>query len=156
MRAGRSVAARYGVALALVGLAFAIVRALHPILDVGSFSIFLAAVAASAAFGGMLPGLASTVLAIALLDFFFLLPLGTLAVVARTDLILLVTLASTALVVTWLTGLLERAKRRAEERAMQSAAVSRLLERHMHDLETDVDTLKTLSSEQVPPRRSLN
>jgi len=152
----RSSGIRYGVAVALVAVAFVLVWALHPILDAGSFSIFLVAVAASAAFGGFLPGLASTAIAIALLDYFFLLPVGTLAVVARTDIILLVTFSSTALVVTWFTGLLERARRRAEQRAIQSAAVSKLLERHLRDLEIDVDTLRTLSGEQMSHRRSSN
>lgn len=150
----RSPAVRYSAAVVFAGVALVLVRLLHPIVDIGSFSVFLGAVAASAALGGLLPGLVTTVLAIATLDFFFLLPVGTLAVVAKTDLVLLATFGATALLVSWLMGLLERAKRRAEERARQSAAVAALLDKHMRSLEGDVETLRSLSSDGPAPHRT--
>ena len=128
---------RYGLGiLACVG-ALLVTTQLHAILDSGSFLLFLGAVVVSAAYGGLGPGLVVTALSVALIDFFFLGPRFTLRVVATADLILLAVYAAVAVCASWVSEWLRAGRERAEAQAKQAAAVARLFERHLADLERD-------------------
>ena len=79
----RSRAARYGVAVAAVGVALLVELLLSPLIGdrdvVAPFALFSVAVMASALWGGLGPGLLSTVLAALVGSYFFVFPQGSFA-----------------------------------------------------------------------------
>ncbi|HSL00472.1 MAG TPA: PAS domain S-box protein [Rubrobacteraceae bacterium] len=107
-------AARYGLAVLLSGLALILTRLLNPLVDHDTFLLFVAAVAISALYGGLGPGLVAALLS-ALLGAFLMPPSYSLRIglegVFELCLFLL-----TAATVSWLA---ER-RRRAEEEAEHS------------------------------------
>src|SRR5918992_1171367 len=69
-------AARYGVAAGAVGLAAAVKWLVDPALEAESpFLLFVVAIAVGAWFGGLVPGLLATGLALVVCNYFFLEPL---------------------------------------------------------------------------------
>lgn len=109
----RQVVWRYGLAVVSVGVALAIARLLGRGFDVRG-ALFLTAVALTAWFGGMVPGLAALLLSLLSLDYFFqpLVPYVELAGIRVPYRVLSMTFfASMALTVCWLSA----SRRRAEE-----------------------------------------
>lgn len=143
---------RYGLAAAAAGAALAIVAVLHPVLDAGSHMVFLAAVVAAAVFAGMWPALVTTALSIAAIDYFFLAPVHSLTLLAKTDAALLALFGGVAILTSWLTGLLHRRRARLEEEALRAAGLADLFHRQAEELARDVDALHALR--QPPPRKS--
>ncbi len=156
--------ARSRVAVAL-GLALAgppvITLALGPIrgeLELGSILlIFLLAVVAVSAIGGLGPGLASAALAFTLANWFFTPPVGTLKVAGRDEVIELTVFAATALVVATAVELAARDRQRFQqaldaqatairELAAVDHARSTLLVAVGHDLRTPLAGIKAAVS----------
>ena len=128
---------RYAVGVVACVVALLVTTQLHAILDSGSFLLFLGAVVVSAAYGGLGPGLLVTAISVALIDFFFLVPKFSLRVIATADLVLLAVYALVAVCSSWVSEWLRAGRRKAEEQAQQAAAIARLFERHLADLERD-------------------
>jgi PAS domain S-box-containing protein len=109
---------RYGLAVVSVGVALAIARLLGRGFDVRG-ALFLTAVALTAWFGGMVPGLAALLLSLLSLDYFFqpLVPYVELAGIRVPYRVLSMTFfASMALTVCWISA----SRRRAEEALRES------------------------------------
>ena len=134
----RAPALRYTAAVGFTLLALLVTTQLHGLLDSGSFMVFLSAVVVSAAFGGLGPGLIATALSIASIDFFFLAPTFSLRLIARADVILLGVYALAAVGSSYVAESLRAARQRAEENAEKAAALARLFERNMGELQKDV------------------
>lgn len=134
-----------------MAVALAVVAVLHPVLDTGSYLVFMAAVVVASAVAGFGPGLLASGLAIVAVDFFFLLPLKTLRVVAATDVALLALFGAVALIVAWTVGALHRGRARLAREAELAAGITSLLERQNQELERDLDAIAALRRQA--PRR---
>lgn len=146
---GKSTAVRVGIGLAAAVAGTVLVWTLHPVLDAGSYMLFVAAVTVSAIAGGLWSGLACTALSVAAIDFFFLMPRYSLLIVAGRDVALLAVFSGLALLVNWLN---ERTRRLTQRQLLQSAGTAALLERQLTELERDLDASETLRRGRRPPR----
>ncbi len=120
-----SAARRYGVAVLLVAVAFALTRALWPWVDPHPTPLFLAAVMLSALYAGLGPGLVTTALAALVVDYFFIPPTSgielTVDNAVRTGVFVAV-----ALLISWIDAARRRAEASLRRQAMQQAAVAEL------------------------------
>ncbi len=107
----------YGIAIVAVLLAGVATALFHRVAPERSLSLvfFFAAVAISAGIGGLGPGVVATLLSALIYDYFFLLPLHSLAVADR-DLPLLVLFMLIALLINGLSGRLHAGTRAADQR----------------------------------------
>lgn len=147
-------AIRYVVAIAGVLSALLISWVLHPALDIASFLLSLAAVAAAAALAGARAGLLVTVLAILSIDFFFLAPQRTLRVVLVADALALVLFGAIAILVSWLMESIHQQRRRAERQMLEAAGLASLLERQLGSIEQEMrdrQRLQDLGRAPSPP-----
>ena len=122
------------VLVALVGL-----RLLHPRLDAATLLVFVGAIAVSSAAFGLGPALLATGLAIVLVDFFFMAPIRSFAVLVGADFAALVLLGGVAVLVS---GLFEHMRRRLESARRDAVEAARLigfLQRYTAALEAEVD-----------------
>lgn len=140
----RATLLRYGLPVAAVAGALGMVRALHPVLDTASYVIFLAAVVVGAVFGGVRAALVATVLVVLVIDFFFLAPLHSLALMARTDALVLVVFGGVGVLTSLLTGLLHRRRERADNEALRAAGLADHFQRKADELSRDVDAMHEL------------
>ena len=129
------------MAILAAAVALAVVSLLHPMLDGASYVVFLAAVAIVAALGGLRPALATTLLAIAAIDWFFLAPKYSLLLLARTDALLLALFGGVAVLVTSVMEWLRRGRALAERRALEAAGVASLMRRDAEELSNEVEAL---------------
>ena len=105
----------YGLALALSALALSLMLLLEPLIEPEIFLLFVAAVAISAMYGGLGPGLAATVLSAVACDFFFLPPLNTL--LGGTEETLRISVfVSVGLIMSWLAEVHKRDEQRLRTR----------------------------------------
>ena len=132
---------RYLVAMLAAIVALAIVRLLHPMLDAGSYFVFLGAIVTVAAVGGLRPALVTTLLAVAAIDWFFLAPKYSLALLARTDALLLALFGGVAVLATSVMEWLRRGRALAERRALEAAGVASLMRRDAEELSHEVEAL---------------
>lgn len=107
---------RYTVAAASIALALAVSLLLRPVFERGPFLLFFLAVAVSAAYGGLKPGMVTAVGSMFAINYFFTEPLHTL-MVDLNGLLRLITFVAVATVIGWL---YER-RRRAEELSQNRA-----------------------------------
>src|SRR3712207_1321985 len=105
----------YGLAVVLSVLAFVLMLLLRPLMEHSIFFLFIAAVAISALYGGLGPGLVATVLSALANDFFFLPPQNALLGGMEETLRLGIFLA-TGLIISWLA----RSRKSASERLIES------------------------------------
>ncbi|HEX2165211.1 MAG TPA: PAS domain-containing protein, partial [Thermoanaerobaculia bacterium] len=147
---------RYGVALAATAAALGLSLAVEPLTGGRlPFLLFVVSVVVAAAYGGIGPGLASTVLSVAAAELFLLSPGRGLADHGGMDLVALGIFAAVALLVSWISGrtrlaLHELRQRSAElelRQAEAEAAVARLrlLERVARTLTSSLDDERALS-----------
>ena len=149
-------AVRYLVALAGVVSALLISWLLHPTLDMASFLLSLAAVAAAAALAGARAGLLVTGIAILAIDFFFLAPRLTLQIMLVADALALVLFGTVAILVSWLIESMHAQRREAERRALEAAGLASLLERQLGSIEQEISDrrhLEALRRPTPPPPR---
>jgi PAS domain S-box-containing protein len=134
----RSQAARYGVAVAVVGLTLALQFALMPAFggnpNSSPFLTFFAAVMIGAWFGGLGPGLLAVALSATLSWYFFLSPqysfaLETLGQAARLGVFVLLGVMISALV-----EAMHRARRRAETEVLETRSVEEDVRRSLKEL----------------------
>ena len=116
------------------------------------YLIMLAIVVVVAVRLGLRWALTATVVAIGVIDFFFLAPKYSLALLARTDAELLVLFGGTALIVTAATGWLRKKRDEAERNARQAAGIASLMQRDAAELSHEVDALHSLRSPRHLPR----
>ena len=105
----------YVLAVVLSAGALGLMALLMPLLEPGIFLLFLAAVAISALYGGLGPGLVATVISALAADYFFLPPLNTLLgeteAALRVGIFMLV-----GLIISWLAEGHKRAEEQLRER----------------------------------------
>lgn len=99
----------YGVAILATAIALLFSLALRPIIERVPFILFFAALAASVGYGGLWPGLLTTLLSVALVNYFFLPPLYMFSLDSQDALVFGLFLL-TAFVINWV----YEARRRAE------------------------------------------
>jgi signal transduction histidine kinase len=132
---------RYSFSILVTGIAFALTRSIHPLLEHHALDLFQGAVFLSAWYGGLGPGLLAAVVSMLSIDYFLMPPLYTL-VLGLTDIIRLVVFGSVAVLISTLSGKLHEAqhalqqahhdlKRRLEERTTEVLDVSGNLQRRM-------------------------
>ena len=123
-----SAARRYGVAVLLVAVAFALTQALWPWVDPHPTPLFLAAVMLSALYAGLGPSLVATALAALVVDYFFIPPTPGIELsvdnAVRTGIFVAV-----ALLISWIDDARRRAEAELRRQAMQQAAVAELGQR---------------------------
>jgi diguanylate cyclase (GGDEF)-like protein len=105
----------YGLAVGLSALALVLMLLLWPLMEPSVFFLFLAAVAVSALYGGLGPGLAATTLSTLASNYFFLAPYEAPFSRWEGSLRLLVFL-STGVIISWLAEGHKRAEARLRER----------------------------------------
>ncbi len=140
---GRMFAAVAAWAAALIA-----VRALHPVLEAGSYMLFLGAVVVVAATAGFRPAMLTTVLSILAIDFFFLAPRHSLALFAVTDIVLLILFGGMALLTSTMMGMLHRRQAKAERAALEAAGLASMMQRDAAELSHEVDALHVLRKER--------
>ncbi|MBI5669608.1 MAG: PAS domain S-box protein [Chloroflexi bacterium] len=107
---------RYAVAVGSVALALAVSLLFRPVFERGPFLLFFLAVAVSAAYGGLKPGIVATVGGMFAVNYFFTPPFYTL-LVDLNSLVRLLVFFATAAVVGWLYERRQHAEESAQTRA---------------------------------------
>ena len=139
----------YGLAVVFSVLALVLMLLLRPLMEHSIFFLFIAAVAISALYGGLGPGLVATVLSALASDFFFLPPQNALLGGMEETLRLGIFLA-TGLIISWLA----RSRKSANERLIEShKRVEEQLRARNEDLERWV-AQRRASEEELEHRAS--
>ena len=148
MRRIRAAAPRlpfYGLAVGLSALALVLMVLLRPLMEHSTFFFFLAAVVISALYGGLGPGLVTTVLSTMACALFFL-PPDSVPLSGPEEALRLTIFLSTGVIVTWLAEGHKRAEDRLRRRsedlelwmAKRKAFEEQLEHRASHDYLTDL------------------
>jgi len=135
----------YGLSVGLSALALALMVLMRPLMEHSVFFLFLAAVAISALYGGLGPGLVATALSTVACDFFFL-PANGVPLSGPEEALRLTIFLSTGVIVSWLAEGPKRAEDRLRERnrdlerwaAERKVLEERLVYRATHDYLTDL------------------
>lgn len=127
----------YLLALLIAFLALMTANLLQVVVGNAAILIFVLGVTGTALFCGMRPALFCTLASLVLIDYFLLLPTFSLRVVAEADIALLILFIVTAGVATWMADRARALREKAEDSAAQAAAIARLLERQLGELEQD-------------------
>jgi diguanylate cyclase (GGDEF)-like protein len=138
----------YGLAVGLSALALILMVLLRPLMEPSIFFLFLAAVAISALYGGLGPGLVATLLSALAVNFFFLAPYNSLLSGVEETLRLGIFLA-TGLIISWLAQNHKRAEDQVRVRneelerwvAQRRALEAQLEHRASHDHLTNLHNL---------------
>jgi len=110
--------ARYGLAVAAVGLAFSVRALLQPRLrDYFPYLLFYPVIMLAARFGGFGPGAVSTLLSAGLAMYFYMAPTQSWAVAEAADRVSLPMFIAFGLLISWSSESLRRAERRQRELA---------------------------------------
>ncbi|NJN19707.1 MAG: GAF domain-containing protein [Oscillochloris sp.] len=109
----RSAALRYSAAVTAIAVALLVSMLLRPLVVQNPFIFFFAAIAFSAAYGGFVPGLLATALAVLCTNFFFLPPIYSFTI-ALSDLLRLAVFAAVALIISSLSDTLSRTQQIAQ------------------------------------------
>ena len=144
----------YVVAVGATLVALAVTVLLRPFMGSVVFMMFWPAVIFVAAWGGRGPAFLASVLSVALVDFFVLPPIGTLALIEPEDLVPLAAFLAGSTIVSALTDRMRLAGERAAEAAVAGARLAeelkdqtRQLEEQAADLELHMEETETLSEE---------
>ncbi|HVR85300.1 MAG TPA: DUF4118 domain-containing protein [Planctomycetota bacterium] len=101
---------RYGVAVVLVAASTGLMFVLRPYLERGAVALPLAAVVASAFYGGLGPGLSATVLGVLASDYFFMVPRYSLRLHSADDIAEIAVFSAVAVLINVLSTASSRAK----------------------------------------------
>ncbi|MBD2207273.1 PAS domain S-box protein [Calothrix sp. FACHB-1219] len=112
----------YAVAVLAVGSALLLTFLLKPLLSPTIFLLFFAAVAVSAWYGGMKPGLLATALATISVAYFFLEPISSPLIYSFDSLLRLILFVLVTTLISWLNSQLRSAKCRLEQSLQQLQA----------------------------------
>ena len=124
-----SAPARYGAAIAACGLALVLWLALDRLASVSPFPLLLTAVALSAWYGGLGPGLLGTVLSTLVLDYFYEDPVYSLAITSPDTVVKLGVFVAAAVVISQLTERLRATSlQAAKAQAATESAHAQLLQ----------------------------
>jgi signal transduction histidine kinase len=138
---------RYGVAIVLSVVALGLTSALEPYIESTRFIVFFAALAVSAWYGGLGPGLLTSLFAVAAVNFYLLPPDHGFR---SNDPVGLVPLAAFAFVATLISSLsqsLRMARARAEESARVNAELAEQLKLQTAELEQQTEEAQALTEE---------
>jgi diguanylate cyclase (GGDEF)-like protein len=135
IRAAASRLLWYGLAVALSVLALVLMLLLRPLMEQSVFFLFLAAVAVSAIYGGLGPGLMATTLSALASNYFFLRPYGEELFSGPEVALRLTIFLATGVLISWLA----ESRKRTDERLRQ----------RNEDLEREVAQRKTLEKRLV-------
>jgi diguanylate cyclase (GGDEF)-like protein len=135
----------YGLAVMLSALALLGMMLLRPLMESSIFFLFLAAVAVSALYGGLGPGLVATVLSALVSDLFFL-PPQNVVLGGMEETLRLAIFLTTGLIISWLAQSQKRAEDQLRARnedleewaALRGALEGQLEWRVSHDYLTDL------------------
>jgi diguanylate cyclase (GGDEF)-like protein len=135
----------YGLAVGLSALALILMLLLRPLMESSIFFLFVAAVAISALYGGLGPGLVATLLAALEVHFFFLAPYNVL-LSGTEDALRLGIFLATGLIISWLAHRHKRAEEQLRARnedlegwvALRRALEEQLEWRVSHDYLTEL------------------
>ena len=135
----------YGLAVGLSALALVLMVLLRPLMEESVFFLFLAAVAVSAIYGGLGPGLMATTLSALATNYFFLEPYYEL-LSGREETLRLAIFLATGVMVSWLADGHKRAEELLHQRnedlrrevAQRKTLEERLVYRASHDYLTDL------------------
>jgi PAS domain S-box-containing protein len=112
----------YAVAVLTVGSALLLTFLLHSLLSPTIFLLFFAAVAVSAWYGGMKPGLLATALASISVAYFFLEPVSSPLIYSQDSFLRLILFISVTTLISWLNSQLRNGKHRLEKSMQQLRA----------------------------------
>ncbi len=143
------VARRYGLALAATGIALTANKFLEPLLNEHLFILLLGAVFVSGWYGGLGPGLVSTICSVLGIEFFFLSPVNSLRVENPADAVRLVLFAVVALGVTALNHRLRSAEERARALARTEQETRLRAEEATRDLEGELAERRRVERQQA-------
>jgi PAS domain S-box-containing protein len=138
---------RYTVAIAVPCVALLATQALEIVLDRSETLLFLVGVAVSAWYGGLLPGMVTTVLSVAFIEYVVVTSPGTLLPHGPGDLFLLALFGVSATLVTRLSATLQRSQLRASQSARQAVDLASQLEEKADELERRIGQTQALSRE---------
>jgi diguanylate cyclase (GGDEF)-like protein len=135
----------YALAVGLSALALLLMLLLRPLMESSIFFLFVAAVAISAMYGGLGPGLMASLISALEINYFFLLPYNAL-LSSTEDTLQLVVFLATGVIISWLAQSHKRAKDqlRARNEDLEGwVTLRRLLEQQLewrvsHDYLTDL------------------
>ena len=150
-----AVLGRYGVAVLLAAMALALSFAFEPIAERGVYLFFFAAVVSSAWYGGLGPGLVTTVLTVAAADFYVIPPIGAFSPYHRREQVALGVFVVLSVVASTLSASLRDARRRAEAAAMAATGLARQLAERAGELEMQVAESRHLTEELAQTNRQL-
>ena len=139
----RGIAIRYGFVVLAVAVAFALRLALGPLVGESSYLLFFSAIAASAWFGGLGPGLLATGLA-ALLSIVVLDPRFATSIGDPEEALRLLIFLADGLIVTGLSGSLRGSGEAAQEARARAEAHVAELERTQSELQQSRDQLAAI------------
>jgi PAS domain S-box-containing protein len=110
-----STAYRYLAALIAPAIVAGVMQLTWPFFKDSPAAIYLLAIAFSSWYGGLRPGLVSTIVSLLLVNYFFIAPYFSLGHPSPTDFVRLIILAAVGVLISVLIELLQREKARAEE-----------------------------------------
>ena len=139
--------ARYGVAIGSTLLALAVTLLIRPFVESTIFIFFFASLAISAWYGGFGPGLVASVLAVLLVDYYVILPAGTLRLHDPADILPLAVFLAVGTLISRLTGSLRRARARSEQRREEAEALAQQLQDQAVELEQQTEQSQSLAEE---------
>jgi len=119
---------------------------LQPVVGNAAVLVFVVAVTGTALYAGLRHALLCMLVSLTLIDFFLLLPAYSLAIVAETDMALLVLFLLSAGATSWMADRVRKAREIADRTAAQAAGLAALLERQLGEVEKDHDTLRLLTT----------
>jgi diguanylate cyclase (GGDEF)-like protein len=136
----------YGLAVGLSALALVLMLLLRPLMEHSVFFLFLAAVAVSALYGGLGPGLMATTLSALVSNYFFLSPYGSALFSGPEGALRVAIFLATGAMVSWLADGRKQAEDHLRERyedlkrwaAQRKVLEERLVYRATHDCLTDL------------------
>jgi PAS domain S-box-containing protein len=111
----RSTLHRYLAALIAPAVVAGVMQLTWPFFKESPAAIYLLAIALTSWYGGLRPGLVSTIVSLLLIDYFFIPPYFSLEHYSRLDLIRMIVLVAVGVFISVLNGLLQKEKARGEK-----------------------------------------
>jgi signal transduction histidine kinase/PAS domain-containing protein len=143
----RSLAVRYGAAIAFFLAAGLLTLAINPLLENVVFVFFWPAVIGSAVFGGIGPAILASVLSVAFADWFLIAPKYNFNLTSPAELVPLAVFLVTSVLVSMMANNLQVARLRATEAAVENARLATNLEEQAIELEQQLEESQSLQEE---------